>query len=224
MRFWRRRRPSEYVPLADVATEIDQILRALPPPIKEMRPRRPSTRDDDSSQEFSAPPSPPTRQVDPHLWLILQQLLLDGALTSYANDLDGRIKGLAAEIWDQGSSAEFVCTQQIQGDRVVHAVSSKVLLSRSQFKALIRAAQSISKRSNGTFVDKGGAPPKYDAEAFLTEAFCILYESNPHPNTPAELRGLALDAYAKAGHPGGTPSEAWARPKISKLWKRLRSV
>jgi hypothetical protein len=186
-----------------------------------MRPRRPNIPGDDSWQEFSVPPSPPARHVDPHLWLVLQQLLLNGALTAYANDLDGRIKKLAAEIWDERSSAEFVHTQQIQGDRVVYAVSTKVLLSRAQIEALVRAAQSFAQRPKGTSVDKGGAPRKYDAEAFLTEAFRILYEGNPAPKTQADLRKRALNAYAEAGHTEGTPSEDWARKKIKRLWTAL---
>ena len=60
-----------------------------------------------------------------------------------------------------------------------------------------------------------------DSDAFLIEAFRSLYEATSHPKTEAELRKRALDAYAEAGHPGGTPSEDWARDKIKRLWRHL---
>jgi hypothetical protein len=68
--------------------------------------------------------------------------------------------------------------------------------------------------------DTGGAPRRFDTEAFLIEAFRVVYETPP-PKTEAELRRRALDAYAEAGHAGGTPSDDWARDKIIRFWRKL---
>jgi hypothetical protein len=67
----------------------------------------------------------------------------------------------------------------------------------------------------------GGAPKKFDATAFLIEAFKLLYQG-VSPRTQAELRRCALDAYsAKFPDPADAPSEEWAKPLIRQLWNEL---
>jgi len=71
---------------------------------------------------------------------------------------------------------------------------------------------------------RGGAPPKHDAEAFLIEAFRLLYEGFV-PESPAQLRRRALERYWEKKAPSGSnaepPSDEWAKPKIRKLWGEL---
>jgi hypothetical protein len=183
-------------------------------------PRQPATAESDQPSVRASQPPLLTGRVESDVWVALQQLLLNGSLAAYSKTSDQEVKQFPAEFWDDRSSVQLVRSQRIEGDRLVYEVSLKVLLSQVQVKALLEAARSAARQTRN--VDRGGAPPKYDIEAFLTEAFRILYESNPGPKTPAELRRRTLDAYAEKGHAGGVPSEDWARPKISKLWKRLR--
>lgn len=70
--------------------------------------------------------------------------------------------------------------------------------------------------------NKGGPPTKYDGEAFLIEAFFLLYDGL-QPKTQAELRQSALEAYGKTLGQGEVelPSDEWAKPKIRALWYRL---
>jgi hypothetical protein len=74
---------------------------------------------------------------------------------------------------------------------------------------------------------RGGAPPKHDAEAFLIEAFRLLYEGYV-PKSPADLRRRALERYweSKQVSENGPqrlepPSDEWAKPKIRRLWAIL---
>src|SRR5215212_7223025 len=74
---------------------------------------------------------------------------------------------------------------------------------------------------------RGGAPPKHDAEAFLIEAFRLLYEGYV-PKNAADLRRRALERYweskqALENGPQGLepPSDEWAKRKIRKLWAIL---
>ena len=74
---------------------------------------------------------------------------------------------------------------------------------------------------------RGGAPPKHDAEAFLIEAFRLLYEGYV-PKNAADLRRRALERYweSKQVSENGPqrlepPSDEWAKPKIRRLWAIL---
>jgi hypothetical protein len=63
----------------------------------------------------------------------------------------------------------------------------------------------------------GGRPPKYNWEAFLLEAFRIVWEDNPAPETQAELIRRTLDWYQKNIR-GPTPDPDQCKPKIRRLW------
>jgi len=71
-------------------------------------------------------------------------------------------------------------------------------------------------------LNKGGRPKDHDGEAFLIEAFRIIYEGNPMPTRQAHLVELALEAYS-AKRPAGEepPGLTWAKDKVRKLWKAL---
>lgn len=64
-----------------------------------------------------------------------------------------------------------------------------------------------------------GRPPKFDGEAFNTEAFKIILAGPP--TSQAELVKRTLDAYAAAGHRGGKPGPDWAKKRIAILWRNL---
>lgn len=71
-------------------------------------------------------------------------------------------------------------------------------------------------------VNKGGAPPKFDGEALLIEAFKLLYEDGLRPETQTDLRKLALEKYAQGRPEQEIPSDEWAKPKIRALWNELK--
>jgi hypothetical protein len=71
----------------------------------------------------------------------------------------------------------------------------------------------------------GGAPRKYDREAFLIEAFKLIYDGLV-PATQAELRKAAIEAYyanIQIEDSGNAESltDEWAKPLIRRFWNRL---
>ena len=148
-------------------------------------------------------------------------MLLDGTLAAYLSSGKDPPKELAREVWQSESRVSLVETKKVGSGVIRYRISGEVLISRVQLRDLLKLAKQIQKQSHQRARDRGGAPARYDSEAFLIEAFRELYEGRSSPKRPAELRERALDAYAKNGHPGGVPSEDWARGKIKKLWTSL---
>jgi hypothetical protein len=75
--------------------------------------------------------------------------------------------------------------------------------------------------SEASVMSRLGRPPRYDADAFLIEAFRIVFENRLKPRTQAELMRLAIAAYAEKKLPGGRPKEDWAKKKVRKLCREL---
>jgi hypothetical protein len=227
--FWRQT-PSGYMTLEDASRELAKV---WPPRISEevkpsFLPNHP--------REGPRPQSEPDFPSRARLGLaanessvlrarVLRELLLNGALSAYVQEQSGRLSELPGGAWTDVPIVQLTESERLGPEQIEYRLSAKVLVPRTQVAVLLKLAADVTAQHyrNSRTYDQGGAPPKYDSELSLTEAFRILYESNPAPKTPAELRRRALDAYVQAGHPGGSPSEDWARPKISKLWKRLRS-
>jgi hypothetical protein len=223
--FWRRV-PSGYMTLDDALRELAKV---WPPRVSEkvmasVEPKR-SRAPSEPDFPITARLGPAPNQSSVMRAKVLRELLLNGALSAYVQEQSGRLSELPSEAWADVPTVEITETERLGPGQVEYSLSAKVLVPISQVAVLLNLATALTAQQDRTSRTggQGGAPPKYDSELFLTEAFRILYEGNPAPRTPAELRRRALDAYAEAGHPGGTPSEDWARPKISTLWKRLRS-
>jgi hypothetical protein len=231
--FWRRT-PAVYMSLEEASRELAKVC----PPLRGGPAASPSSISDSERVMASRsrrglpggalrhPPIPSQAETKrSEVSPVLRGLLLNGTLLGYFQNESGQVAQLPPEFWAEAPAVELTETQRLTGKYVEYQLSGKVMVLREQISVLLKlvanfgSQQGRNSRSRG----QGGAPPKYDSEAFLTEAFRILYESNPAPRSPADLRRRALDAYVEAGHPGGAPSEDWARPKILKLWKRLRS-
>ncbi|MBB3020843.1 hypothetical protein FHR70_003931 [Microvirga lupini] len=165
------------------------------------------------------------RRLPQSIPTLLRELLLKGALQGYFENESGSLSSLPPEFWDERPTVEVTETQRITDQHIEYQLSGKVVVPRKQITVLAKLSADYERRNSvyDQARNRGGAPTKYDAEAFLMEAFRILYESNPAPKTEADLRRRALDAYVEANCAGGAPSEDWARPKIRKLWKRLRA-
>jgi len=149
-------------------------------------------------------------------------MLLDGTLAAYLSRENGPPEELAREVWQSGSQVGLVETKKVAGGVIRYRISGDVVISREELTDLLKLAKQIRKQSDEHARDRGGAPAKYDSEAFLIEAFRQLHDRcRPSPKTPGELQKRALDAYLERGHPGGVPSEDWARSKIKRLWEGL---
>jgi hypothetical protein len=231
--FWRRT-PRNYLLLEDASRELAKVWAPEIADIRaSVRPISPKNdRSDDSLPETSRINAQRRSGADKKdrierlsISPVLRELLLNGALSAYLQDETGQLTEVRSEFWAEAPTIEVSEKQRFSGKNVEYYLSGKVIVPRAQIAALIKLASEVTSQqdSSGRAQNQGGAPPKYDTEVFLTEAFRILYESNPAPKTAADLRRRALNAYAEGGHPGGTPSEDWARPKIAKLWRRLRS-
>ena len=111
----------------------------------------------------------------------------------------------------------------------------RVVLMRCESEAeLAEFPDAIARTCNASRVvvtcppDDGNAPPSrrgrqptYDFDAFLIEAFRLLYENRPRPTNQAGLMRLTLDAYKRHGYPVGKSADEWGKKKIRKLWREL---
>jgi hypothetical protein len=153
---------------------------------------------------------------------ILRTLLLEGTLRSFATDGHGHFSELPAAFWCATDSIETIERRRVTSVAAEYEFKGKVVVSREQLAILVKLAADASLRRSElkNTEDRGCAPRKYDSDAFLIEAFRIIYDPRiPMPQTPAELRRRVSDAYAELGY--GTPSEDWAREKINRLWDAL---
>jgi hypothetical protein len=164
--------------------------------------------------------SPPG--LDGRVWDVLRQLLLDGSIPSYLATKFGKLHEVSPSCWAEFGESVLRETHWVRRDGALELeLSGRIVIPAEHAAALIKLVSAHRDQCRTQPHEVGGAPPKYDGEAFLIEAFRLLYEGKPSPSTPAELRKRALDAYGEAGHAGGVPSEDWARTKIKKLWQRL---
>jgi hypothetical protein len=156
-------------------------------------------------------------------WDILRGVLLEGVLPSYVESATGKLVAIDPHFWSDRASIQVLETKKISRGAAQYHLSGQVVIPQKELNQLLERVTQFKTQSKPILssLRKGGAPARYDSEAFLIEAFRILYDSTPAPKTEADLRRRALDAYTEAGHPGGTPSDDWARPKIRSLWKRL---
>jgi hypothetical protein len=74
-------------------------------------------------------------------------------------------------------------------------------------------------KEHGPPPNPGGAPRKYDWEAFLIQAFKLIYEGGPIP-AQAKLIELTLDWY-EANVKGPVPDLEQCKPKIRRFYKHL---
>jgi hypothetical protein len=233
--FWCRA-PSPYVPLEEASRELSKVW-PLMDQCHRLEPERVQVEDKscprisdhpkDMREWLDLNPPPVQNQVrtaERHdIPSLMRELLLRRVLTGYVESDSGSVRQLPQEFWSDGVTAELAETQRYNDKRFEYRLSGKVVVSREQLSTLMDVAAHLQKQDTKNRArDRGGAPPKYDSEAFLMEAFRIVYEGKPTPKTEADLRRRALDAYVEAGLPGGTPSEDWAREKIQKLWRRVR--
>jgi hypothetical protein len=142
-------------------------------------------------RDFAIRPSYPPQQ---EVRSILRELLLRGALTGYIETESGHMEQVPPEFWTEGSTIEVTEMHRVKGERVEYQLSGTVLISREQVTQLQNLAVEVTSKKETQSRNRGGAPTKYDGEAFLTEAFRILYENSPAPRTAADLRRRALDA------------------------------
>jgi hypothetical protein len=153
---------------------------------------------------------------------VLRTLLLEGTLRSFVADEHGGFSELSAAFWEASSSMETMESRRFTSAGAEYKFTGKIVVTREQLSTLVKLASDGALRASESkkTTDRGGAPRKYDSDAFLIEAFRIIYDpAIPMPKTPAELRNRVCDAYAELGH--GTPSEDWAREKINRLWDAL---
>jgi hypothetical protein len=159
---------------------------------------------------------------EPDMWLVLRRLLFEGALPSFILRDTGELESAPNDLWRESGTFELTESRKATIDRLEYQVRGKIVVSHVHLALLLESAEKVRRQEREARArHPGGAPAKFDVEEFLVLAFRMLFEGNPMPKDPATLRKRALDAYAAAGLPGGVPSEAWARKKISKLWKSL---
>ena len=92
-----------------------------------------------------------------------------------------------------------------------------MLLPRRQVAALLRLASKI-KSEGRRDTENPGDVGEVRQRGLFDWASRLLFDRKLNPRMPADLWRGALDAYVEAGHPGGVPSEDWARKKIKRLW------
>jgi hypothetical protein len=237
---WRRRAPTGYVFLSEAVDEIRTAWRvsrrneASLNAFEVASARRPKRKaqsadqagqkvDDKSADRPSATLSMLEDVVRPEIsiWDVLRELLFAGAIPSYRTSRTGHLSQLPPNYWGEIAELELRETRRLKDGVVEYGILGRIVIPTAQLNELLKLVSSSKEDSHMPHPERGGAPPKYDSEAFLIEAFRIVYESKPTPSTAAELRKRALDAYAEAGHMGGAPGEDWARRKIKRLWQQL---
>jgi hypothetical protein len=218
--FWLRF--STYAPLSYANREVEKALAAYgagdAASSAKTEPGRPSGRQERSGNQ--------KRQVEVHAsvsrsrpaiaFAVLRTLLLEGTLRSFVTDEHGRFCELPAAFWEANDSIETVERSRLTAVGTEYEFKGKIVVSREQLSILVKLASdaALSRSELKKSGDRGGAPRKYDIEAFLIEAFRIIYDTTmPMPETSADLRKRVSDAYAELGL--GTPSEDWAREKIN---------
>jgi hypothetical protein len=157
------------------------------------------------------------------MWERLRDEMYDGRLPGYAFMLAGKINRLPNDVWRSvglndlyfKDLAYFV----VDGNKTV----AVACVLETELTAMLEGrpiAAPSPQRENER--DPGGRPRQYDGEAFLIEAFRIIYEG-ALPRSQAELRRLALDAYNANSsiEAEKNPSDDWAKLKIRRLWHRL---
>ena len=145
-----------------------------------------------SRPDIRASRFPSTRpRINAEVWFIIQKMLLDGTLAAYIQANSGQIEALSPETWTEGTLVDVTERKRVTGDVLECQVSGKVLLPRRQVAALLRLASKIKSEGRRDPENPGGRPAKYDSEAFLIEAFRLLFDRKLNPRMPADLwRGV----------------------------------
>jgi hypothetical protein len=155
-------------------------------------------------------------------WETLRDEMYEGRLPGYAFHMqDGKITPLPPNVW-RSSSLDDGCFNLAARFFVDHTHFVAVgCLRETELMAMLEGRPIVA-----SIVDErnpGGRPAKYDSEAFLIEAFCILWEE-AQPKSQAELRRRTIDAYDanSAIKAKKHPPDDWAKLKIRRLWNRLQ--
>lgn len=163
-------------------------------------------------------------------------LLRSGNLQAWCSDQDGNVKQIEPAFWTSKDAARALEENEVRtgplysgrsegrpvflgADLDKHLPSFEQRLKQSADERLTSKVAAASPRQS--VLDKGGGKQLYDEVGFLIEAFKIVYEGKPPPNSQADLSRKALDAYQQRGLKGGTPSPEWPKVIIRRLWKEL---
>jgi hypothetical protein len=139
-------------------------------------------------------------------WAVLRALLLGGALSAYRDERTGQTVAIDPSFWAEQVAFEVSETKKLFGGKAAYMIQGEILIDQAQLSTLIHLVRDRLANPQGVPRNTGGGATEIRWGAFLTEAFRIVYESNPMPRNPAELRRRALDSFADAGH--GYPSES----------------
>jgi hypothetical protein len=153
-------------------------------------------------------------------WAKLLNLMREGSLpSSICRDSDNKTEALSPDAW-QAPNLKDAHGRVISG----FFVGGHLVPGRAQIKcadlALVLAGkkvpQPIKKPKNA-----GGAPPKHDLQAFLIEAFNLIFECGP-PKSRDELNRRARKAYKRQYPDSLELTHEWAKPIIRAVWDRLK--
>lgn len=108
----------------------------------------------------------------------------------------------------------------INEDNVV--ISGQVVVLIDELTDLINSKNTSTFSDNPDATDevmisRGGRPLKHDREAFLLEAFKIVYEG-PEPSSLEDLMWKTSRSYSSQSF-GSPPSETWMKERLRPLWR-----
>jgi hypothetical protein len=156
-------------------------------------------------------------------WKRLQNNLFAGSLFAYALSDFGELTPVPERVWGGTGSTNVRVSGLLAWFNDEGTPECGRALVRSDDLQLHLAGEPSKRRPGTSSITpvprgRGGAPPKYDWEAFMLEAFRVVYVDGP-PKTQAELIKKVSDWYqTEIGDP---PDAQTAKPRVRKLWVKL---
>jgi hypothetical protein len=153
-------------------------------------------------------------------WNKLRNLMADGLLTGFLFLTANQMTEAAEPIYWTSSNVKHAsphrtgtCSKVISGGYV----ECRVRIKRADLGIVLTGGKVPPKPKKK---DKGGAPRTHDVQAFLIEAFALIYEGF-QPRSRDDLNKEARKAYAERWPDADTLTHDWAKPIIRALWERL---
>ena len=172
-----------------------------------------------SRPDIRASRFPSTRpRINAEVWSIIQKMLLDGTLAAYIQANSGQIEALSPETWTEETHVDVTERKRVTGDVLDNQVSGRCFYQEGRLQLCCVWPRRLRAKGAATLKTRGDDRRGTTARPFSIEAFRLLFDRKLNSRMPADLWRGALDAYVEAGHPGGVPSEDWARKKIKRLW------
>lgn len=163
-------------------------------------------------------------QAEERIWNCIKPKLADGTIPiTGVSKRDGLIIAIPQEVWSNPDLSYPSCVETIsfQHEEELDFASPFVPEQSEPLLMMLiqQSGNNSHQRTSKSEADRGGRPPVYDLQAFLTEAFLIIHKDSVPPKNALDLRKRTRERFANSD--GDTPSDKWAKPIIDKLWSDL---